>query len=125
MPFNLFRKDPKAHPVVMIITGSCCIPGFATFDEQARQAVAQAIAETGAAAQVKEISASSAMYGAVPRSLIAQWFQSANSGQMPLPAVLVNGNIASTGIPVNNEAIKSAMLPNVEAQTIKEKKENE
>ena len=125
MPINLFRKNPQTHPIVMIITGSCCIPGFAPFDEQARQAVAQAIADSGVVVQVKEVSASSAMYGAVPRSLIAQWFQSANSGQMPLPAVLVNGNIASTGIPVNNEAIKSALLPIVEAQTIKEKKENE
>ena len=123
MPFNLFRKDPKAHPVVMIITGSCCIPGFAPLDEQARQAVKQAIAETGTDVQVREIPASSAMYGAVPRSLIAQWFQSANSGQMPLPAVLVNGNVASTGIPANIEAIKTALLPIVEAQIIEEKEQ--
>ena len=123
MPFNLFRKDPKAHSVVMIITGSCCIPGFAPLDEQARQAVKQAIAETGTDVQVREIPASSAMYGAVPRSLIAQWFQSANSGQMPLPAVLVNGNVASTGIPANIEAIKSALLPIVEAQIIEEKEQ--
>lgn len=124
MPINFLRKDPKMLTVT-IITGSCCIPGMAPFDEQARQVVAQAIADAGVVAQVKEISASSAMYGAIPRSLIAQWFQSANSGQMPLPAVLVNGNVASTGIPVNIESIKTALLPIVEAQIIKEKKENE
>jgi len=123
MRLNILHKSPGTNLNVLIITGSCCIPGFAPFDEQARQAVKQAIAETGTDAQVREISASSAIYGAVPRSLIAQWFQSANSGQMPLPAVLVNGNVASTGIPANIEAIKSALLPIVEAQIIEEKEQ--
>ena len=121
MRFNILHKGPGTALNVLIITGSCCIPGFAPFDEQARQAVAQAITETGVDAQVKEMPASSAMYGAVPRSLVAKWFQSANSGQMPLPAVLVNGNVASTGIPANIESIKTALLPSVEAQTTQEK----
>lgn len=121
MRFNILHKSPGTALNVLIITGSCCIPGFATFDEQARQAVAQAITETGVDAQVKEMPASSAMYGAVPPGLIAKWFQNANSGQMPLPAVLVNGNVASTGIPANIESIKTALLPSVEAQTTQEK----
>ncbi|MDD5616484.1 MAG: hypothetical protein PHH85_09815 [Candidatus Methanoperedens sp.] len=108
MQLSFRKKGSEAG--VMIISGSCCIPGMAPFDEQARRVVEQAVSETDVKAQVKVIPASTAFFGSVPKELMAKIITEFNqSGRMPLPAVLVNGKIVSYGVP-QVEDIKKALL---------------
>ncbi len=109
---RLRREDPRAGDVgvgVVIITGSCCIPGMRPFDEQAHRVVKQAIAESGVPAQVKELPASSALFGGAPKTVVAELVQMLNEGgRIGLPAVLINGTVISYGVPTV-EAITAAL----------------
>ncbi|MCZ7573688.1 MAG: thioredoxin family protein [Ardenticatenaceae bacterium] len=104
-----FRRN-DSHVGIVLVTGSCCIPGMAPFDEHARRIVEQAIAETGVTVQVKVMPATTAYMGGIPKKVIAQLINAFNqSGQMSLPAVLVNGELIAAGVP-QLEDIKSALL---------------
>ncbi len=114
-----FRKN-NSEAGVIIISGSCCIPGMAPFDEQARRIVEQALSETDVKAQVKVVPASTAYFGAVPKEVMAKIITEFNqSGKMPLPAVLINGKVVSYGVP-QVEDIKKALLQTLDAKEIKE-----
>jgi hypothetical protein len=114
-----FRKN-NSEAGVIIISGSCCIPGMAPFDEQARRAVEQAVAKTNVKAQVKIIPASTAFFGSVPKEIMTKIIAEFNqSGRMPLPAVLINGKVVSYGVP-QVEDIKTALLQTLDAKEIKE-----
>lgn len=114
---NLIKRP---EPGVIIISGSCCIPGMAPFDEQAKHVVEQAISETGIEAQVKIIPASTAYFGAVPKEIMARIIAEFNqSGRMPVPAILINGKIISYGVP-KVEDVKTALLQAKDAGKIKE-----
>ncbi len=89
-----FRKK-YSEVGVIIISGSCCIPGMAPFDEQAKRVVEQAASEA---------------------EVITEFNQ---SGRMPLPAVLINGKIVSYGVP-QVEDIKKALLQIMDAGKTKE-----
>ncbi len=105
---------------VIIISGSCCIPGMAPFDEQAKHAVEQAVSETDVKVQVKVIPVSTAYFGAVPKEVMTKIIAEFNqSGRMPLPAVLINGRIVSYGVP-KVEDVKKALLQTLDAKEIKE-----
>lgn len=82
-----------------IVSASCCMPGMEPFDEQARRAVQQAIAETGVEARVEVMSATTAFFGGLPRPILAEAMRLAQAGRMPMPAVLVNGQPVSFGVP--------------------------
>ena len=103
----------KSKVGIVIITGSCCMPGMATLEEKVRLVVNEAVSETGVEAQVREVPASNAMFGAVPLRVRSKLMAEFNSGQMPLPAVLVDGQIVSHGVP-DFEKIKSALRQSVE-----------
>ncbi len=118
------RKDAQGTVGVVIVTGSCCIPGMAPFDDQARQVVEQAIAQTGVAAQLRMVSAATAYFGGLPRAVMAQIIGLSQTGQMPLPAVLVNGKVVSFGVP-RVEDITSALLQTAHTENSKEKHHNE
>lgn len=93
-------SNPKEYTEIsfVIITGNCCFPGLAPLDQIARQAVQLVIKETGLSAQVKEITATAAMYGAVPDELKVQFIDAiSNTGEIPLPAILLNGKVVSYG----------------------------
>ncbi|MCX9012765.1 MAG: hypothetical protein OIN66_16810 [Candidatus Methanoperedens sp.] len=118
MKLGFRKKDTGAG--VIIISGSCCIPGMAPFDEQAKRVVEQAISETDIKAQVKVVPASTAFFGAVPKEVMAKIMTELNqSGRMPLPAVLINGRIVSYGVP-QVEDIKTALLQTKDTKEIKE-----
>lgn len=118
MRLGFRRKNPQVG--IVVVTGSCCIPGMAPLDEEARRIVEQAVSETGVAAQVRVVPASNAMFGAVPIRVMTRLMAEVNqTGQVPLPAVLINGEVASYGVP-NVEDIKSALLQSAGAKTIKE-----
>ncbi len=114
-----FHKN-NSEAGVIIISGSCCIPGMAPFDEQARHVVEQAVSETDIKAQIKIIPASTAYFGAVPKDVMAKIITELNqSGRMPLPAVLINGKIVSYGVP-QVDAIKTALLQTMDIGKPKE-----
>ena len=118
MRFSFHRKDAEVG--VIIISGSCCIPGMAPFDEQAKDAVEQAVSETNIKSQVKVIPVSTAYFGAVPKEVMTKIITEFNqSGRMPLPAVLINGKIVSYGVP-QVEDVKKARLQTLHAKEIKE-----
>ena len=105
------RPRPEAAGVgAVIITGSCCIPGMRPFDDEAHRIVQEAIAGSGVSAQVRELPASSAMFGGVPKTVMAELMRMLNEGgQIGLPAVLVNGEVVSYGVP-NVETVTAALL---------------
>jgi hypothetical protein len=114
------RYMSKIMQNVIIISGSCCIPGMAIFDEQAKHVVEQAISEMDAKAQVKVIPASTAYFGSVPKEVMTKLIAEFNqSGRMPLPAVLINGSIVSYGVP-QIEDIKTALLQTMDSGKTKE-----
>ncbi len=117
MQFSFHKKDTGIG--VIIISGSCCIPGMAPFDEQARRVVEQALSETDVKAQIKLIPASTAYFGGVPKEVMNKIIAFSQSGRMPLPAVLINGNVVSYGVP-KVEDIKTALLQTLDAKKIKE-----
>ncbi len=99
-----------ARPGVVIITGSCCIPGMQPFDAQARRVVEQAIAESGVAAELRDLPASNAMFGGAPRDVMARLLAMLNEeGRIGLPAVLVDGEVVSYGVPTV-EAVRVTLL---------------
>lgn len=120
MRLSFHKKDAEVG--VIIISGSCCIPGMAPFDEQAKHVVEQAISETDVKAQVKIIPASTAFFGSVPKEVMTKIIAFSQSGRMPLPAVLINGEVASYGVP-KVEDIKIALLQAMDAKKIKEENE--
>ena len=112
-----FQQDDFKVGIV-IISGSCCIPGMAPLDEQARRVVEQAVSETGVAAQVKVMPVTTAYMGGAPREVMARLIKDFNeSNRVGLPAILINGKAVSYGVP-EIEAIKSAVLQAVEAKKV-------
>ncbi len=95
---------------VVVITGSCCIPGLAPIEQKARQILDQIIAETGVSARVKTMSVIQAMSGGIPKEILNEGmalFQ--QEDRPPLPAILINGKPVSRGFP-DPAAIRSALL---------------
>lgn len=124
MKLNFLRKDGGVRVGVVIITGSCCIPGMVPFEEQARRIVGQAISETGVAAQVKEVAASTAMFGGVPRQILGKLMTDFQAGRVSLPLVIVNGKAVSYGVPKLDD-VKSALLQAAQVSITKEDHTNE
>lgn len=118
MQLNFRKKDTEVG--VIIISGSCCIPWMAPFDEQAKRVVEQAISETDVKARVKVIPASTAFFGGVPKEVMTEIITEFNqSGRMSLPAVLINGRVVSYGVP-QVEDIKTALLQTMDAGKTRE-----
>lgn len=105
------RPRPEAAEVgVVIITGSCCIPGMRPFDDEAHRVVREAITGSDVSVQVRELPASSAMFGGVPKAVMAELMRMLNEGgRVGLPAVLVNGEAISYGVP-GVEIVTAALL---------------
>ncbi len=115
-----FRRNETPVGIV-IITGSCCIPGMAPLEERARQVVEQAISKTGVTAQVKLMPATAAYMGGAPKEVIVQLIGKYNqSGGIGLPAILINGKAVSFGVP-EIEQIETALL---QAANITQEKAN-
>ncbi len=115
MPFSLSQQGPNPGVAVVIVSASCCVRGMEAFDEQARRVVQQAAAETGVEAQVTIMPATTAFFGGIPRAIMAELMTRAQSGQMPVPAVLANGKPVSYGVP-RVEEMKAALLAAADAR---------
>ncbi|TAK34333.1 MAG: hypothetical protein EPO21_09910 [Chloroflexota bacterium] len=105
MRLSFGRKNPAGQGAreglcIVIVSGSCCIPGMGPFDEQARRVVEQAVSETGTAAQVTVLPVTKAFFGAVSKKVMGELMAMFNQGgKIGLPAVLVNGEVVSYGVP--------------------------
>jgi hypothetical protein len=108
------EPQPKApspsEVVVLLVSGSCCVPQMTVLDQQAQQIIRQALEETGITAQVRTLLISSALQGGIPAEILKQLevsIQPANL--MRLPALFINGKLISLGLPELNQ-VKSALL---------------
>ncbi len=107
MKLNFRRRETPVG--IVIISAACCMPRMAPLDEQARRIVKQAISETGVIAQVKIMQATTTFFGGVPKQIMVELINMSQSGQLPVPAILINGKPISYGMP-ELENIKSALL---------------
>lgn len=106
---RLFSHQREPRVGVLIVTGRCCIPGMAPLDERARTVVERAVAETGVTVNLQVMPATTAYFGGVSKAVIGRLmgdFQ--QSGKVGLPAVLINGELISAGVP-EVETIKAAL----------------
>jgi len=103
------RVEPQSAVVVVVVSGTCCMPGLAPFDEQARNIIEQAISETGVEARVQMMPATKAYFGGIPPQVMGQLISSFQRGQMPIPAILIDGKPVSCGVP-KVEDVKAALV---------------
>lgn len=84
---------------ILIISASCCYPGMATYDEQAKVVIEQAIRETGVTADVQIIPGATAIYGGVVPKSVMNKLLSKFSRNETGPAIIIGGEIISYGVP--------------------------
>jgi hypothetical protein len=116
MDAGLFKKNNAIG--VAIITASCCYPGVAPFEEQAKRVIEQAISESGVDAQLKILPVSS-YYNSIPREVIPRLIADYNQGKISAPAILIEGKAAFYGVP-GIEEMKTLLLQVAEARKTKE-----
>ena len=95
--------------IVLLVSGTCCFPQLAALDQQAQQIIHQAMEETGISAQIRTVTASSAVRGGIPFEILrSTGLASDVSNIMRLPAILINNRLISFGVPKLDE-IKNAL----------------
>ena len=105
---NLEKEEGKI--IVVILSGACCLPGMAAFDEQAKRVIEQAIKETSVNAEIKLIPATTAMFGgAVPKHVMTNLMSKFSRDEtVGVPAILIKKEVVSYGVPTL-EAMKEAL----------------
>ncbi len=116
---NVYTYKRKIMLNIVILSAACCIPGMAAFDNQARKIIDKAISETGIPAKITLVPATSAMFGDAYRKIIYNMMEMNNQGKTVVPAILINGQVVSYGVP-EPEYMKNTLIKFTE---IKYKKE--
>jgi hypothetical protein len=93
------EKGEATHVDVVILSGACCNPSLGGMDEQAKRAVEQAAAEAGVEVSVSKQPMSAALYGGVPKDVVAQLKKDGSTGGLRMPVVIINGKGVSYGAP--------------------------
>lgn len=112
---GLLNRQPKeAHNgkqvSVVIISAACCVAGMKPFDDQAQLIVNRAVSELCIGARVQMISAVNAFFGGGEmRKIMAKLMSDAQSGQVGVPVIMVNGKAVSYGVPTL-EDMKAALM---------------
>jgi hypothetical protein len=102
-------RTPSKEALVIMVSGTCCVPQLAVVDQQAQQIIQQAMAETGIQAQVKTLKVSSALNGGIPMEIIKSMGVGIDVANiMRLPAVFIDNHFISFGVP-NLDAIKDGL----------------
>jgi hypothetical protein len=91
---------------ILILSAACCYPGMAAFDEQAKKVIERAAEEAGVKAEIKIIPGSAAIYGGAVPKMTVQVLMSKFSRNETGPAILIDGEIVSFGVP-NLEDMKA------------------
>jgi hypothetical protein len=105
-------NEPSANAdiVILLISGSCCMPWLAVRDKQAQQVIQQALADTGIAAVVKIVPVSSALQGGIPPEILnGMDLQAQRANLTRLPALFINGKLIGFGVPEFDQ-VKSILL---------------
>jgi hypothetical protein len=96
--------------LILLISGTCCFPQMAVLDQQAQQIVHQAVEETGISAQVRTVTASSAVSGGIPLEILQSTGLARDvSNIMRMPAILIDNRLISFGVP-KLDVIKNALI---------------
>lgn len=105
-------ETPKPYlkeAIILLVSGTCCIPQLAVIDQQAQQIIRQASEETGIPAQVKTLAISSALNGGIPMEVIKSLGVAIDvANVMRLPAIFIENHLISLGVPDLN-AMKNAL----------------
>lgn len=100
------QNQPKL--TIIILSAACCMPGMAGFDKQAEKIIKQAMTETGINARFEIIPATKAFFSGTLRKVINELMVMSNQGKMGAPAILINGEVISYGVPTL-EVMKEAL----------------
>jgi hypothetical protein len=84
---------------VVILSAACCNPSMGGLDEHARRVIEKAAAAAGVEVRISVQPMSAALYGAVPKEVVAQLQSDNQAGGLRMPVVIVNGKAASYGVP--------------------------
>ncbi len=96
--------------IVLLVSGTCCVPQLSVVDQQAQQIIRQASADTGIAAQVRTLTISSALRGGVPMEILKSSGVAIDATNiMRLPAVLIDSRLVSFGVP-KLDVVKNALM---------------
>lgn len=104
-------NESTFHPeiVILLVSGSCCMPWMAVRDQQAQQVIQQALAETETNAVVKVLPVSSALQGGIPSEILKEMdLQAQRANLTRLPALFINGKLIGFGVP-DLEAVKTEL----------------
>jgi hypothetical protein len=101
-------KGGKIMDIIMI-SGACCIPSMANFDNEARKIIDEAISITGVQAKVNMITASVAFGNNAFREIIKKGMEMTGRDIRSTPVVIIDGEVISYGIP-KIEDIKKALI---------------
>jgi hypothetical protein len=102
------EKGEAAHVDVVILSGACCNPSLGGMDEQARRVLEQAAAAAGVEVHVSKQPMSAALYGGVPKDVVAQLKRDSSAGGLRMPVVIINGKGVSYG-PADAERITAVL----------------
>jgi hypothetical protein len=106
--------NQRFEPIILVISGACCVPQLAFSDQQAIKIIDQALQEIGITAQTRTLTISSALTGGIPMEILqAIGIATDPSVIMRLPAVFINGRLISFGVP-DLQMIKNALNANQE-----------
>jgi hypothetical protein len=95
--------------LILLVSGTCCVPQLALYDKQAEAIINQALDETGIKAQVRKLTIGSALSGGIPMEIIRSVGVAIDpSNIMRLPAVFIDNKFISFGVP-KLDVIKSAL----------------
>ncbi|MGA2479255.1 MAG: hypothetical protein ABSG63_10950 [Spirochaetia bacterium] len=92
-------SEETVHAGVVILSAACWNPSMGGLDEQARRVVETAASETGVEVQVSLQPMSAALYGGVPKEVVAQLKIDSQAGGLRMPVVMINGKAVSYGAP--------------------------
>ncbi len=101
-------NDPET--VILLVSGTCCMPWLAVRDQQAQQVIRQALAETQTTAVVKVLPVSSALQGGIPPEILKGMdLQAQRANLTRLPALFINAKLIGFGVP-DVEIVKTTLL---------------
>lgn len=98
----------KPKTTIIMLSATCCMPGMAGFDAQAEKIVRQAITETGIDARFELVPVTKAFFSGALRKVINELMVKQNQGKIGVPAIIINGEVVSYGIPTL-EAMKETL----------------
>ncbi len=83
----------------VILSAACCNPSMSGLDEQAKRVIEQAASETGVEVHISLQPMSAALYGGVPKDVVAQLKSDNQAGSLRMPVVIINGKGVCYGVP--------------------------